>query len=269
MSGKKIPRGNYAAGNRGIAWGYANGPAVNPSASSTGGFAFAEAQPFPHFCDASPSQTFPSLGWSNQPAVNFSNNPTQSINFDAATQAGLLAQAALDMHTPPRQQAPTVGHFLNTPPADPPSSTATPIPTASEPSSSPQDPVLFVHLSTGRPARKLLDYENLLLDEFHSFKHPKASKPTPRELEEWRLSLRVHEIEEWNDFVLARQSDEEAKARLDSVEVHDKLILKIKEVERKALARKDRLLHVALNGTKVRRSAKKKKKTGKKEASGE
>jgi hypothetical protein len=112
-----------------------------------------------------------------------------------------------------------------------------------------------------------LEHENLLLNEFYFFKNPKASKLIPRELEEWRLSLRVHEIEEWNDFVFTRQSGEEAEARLESVAVHDTLILKIKETERKALARKDRLLHVALHGKKARRSANKKKNTGKKAAS--
>jgi hypothetical protein len=267
MSGKKIPRGNYATGNLGTSWGYANGPVAGPGASSTGSFTFAEAQSFPHFGDASSSQAFPSLGWSNQPAVNFSNNPTQSINFDTATQAGLLAHATLDIDTLPKQQAATAGHFLNTSPADPPSSTAALIPTAFKSSPSHRDPLPFVHLSTGRPVRKLLEHENLLLNEFYFFKNPKASKLIPRELEEWRLSLRVHEIEEWNDFVFTRQSGEEAEARLESVAVHDTLILKIKETERKALARKDRLLHVALNGKKARRSANKKKNTGKKAAS--
>lgn len=240
MAGKKVSCGSYAAGNRGQADGQTN----NPTAGFGGDWNFAEAQAFASSFASPTSRIPPYLGLSNQPRVNLSDNSAQSLNFTNPTsQAGFLAQASFAMQTPPRQQAMDVGQHLQTPLADQSSSAASSTPTGSAASRSPssQDPLQFFHPLTGRPTRKLLDHEKHLLDEFYIAKYPFASKPTPREIEEWRLRLPDYEMEEWNYFVLARQTEEQAKARLQSVEEHNTVINGILEAERKKQLRNDPL----------------------------
>jgi hypothetical protein len=106
----------------------------------------------------------------------------------------------------------------------------------------------LIHPQTGRPARQLLDHEKSLLESFYLLKNPSASKPTQREAEEWRLNLPIDEIEEWNNHVITRQSDDEARLRLASVEAHDSRINSIKDEEELAGRRKARLEYFARSG---------------------
>jgi hypothetical protein len=242
-TGKMPSRGSNTAGNRGHAPDLADRHAMNLTGNFGGDWTLTEATRLsgPSF-PAPTSQIFPSLDWSNQPPFNSSNIPAQSVNFNSSNQADFSAQVTFAVETPPRQQSSDVNQHKPPPPTDPASSAASPTTTRSASQSSLLDPLQFFHHGTGRPARKLLDHEKVLLDELYLIKNPKAPNPTARDIEEWRLSLPVTEMDEWNDFVALEQNQEQAKQRLESFAEHESLILDIVEKEGYRPMRKDRSL---------------------------
>jgi hypothetical protein len=78
----------------------------------------------------------------------------------------------------------------------------------------------YIDPGTGRPLRHFLPHERVLLQTFYLMRNPTAPTPTFHQAMLWWLDLPTRVYDEWNRFVLSRQSRLEAKDRAEAVGKH-------------------------------------------------
>jgi len=86
----------------------------------------------------------------------------------------------------------------------------------------------FLHPDTGRPVRRLLDHEKVLLKHFFSLKNPMGPVPSNRKVHIWQLKLPDQVQDEWIQFVLQYQMQAEALDREQALEEYREMIIAMK-----------------------------------------
>jgi hypothetical protein len=81
---------------------------------------------------------------------------------------------------------------------------------------------------TGRPLRAFLLHERALLQTFYLVRNPTASTPSYHQAILWWLNLPNMVYDEWNQFVLDRQSRAEAQDRTEAVNRHLRWLREVK-----------------------------------------
>jgi hypothetical protein len=87
----------------------------------------------------------------------------------------------------------------------------------------------YIDPGTGRPLRDFLPHERVLLQTFYLMRNPTAPTPTFHQAMLWWLDLPTRVYDEWNKFVLSRQSRLEAKDRAEAVKKHVNWLWAIKQ----------------------------------------
>ncbi|PMD56626.1 uncharacterized protein K444DRAFT_633016 [Hyaloscypha bicolor E] len=87
----------------------------------------------------------------------------------------------------------------------------------------------YIDPGTSRPLRDFLPHERVLLQTFYLIRNPTAPTPTFHQAMLWWLDLPTRGYDEWNRFVLSRQSRLEAKDRAEAVKKHVNQLWAIKQ----------------------------------------
>lgn len=85
---------------------------------------------------------------------------------------------------------------------------------------------------TGRPLRGFLDHEKAFLRIFYTLKHPSSPISSEHAARVWQISMSSCLLDEWNNFLLSKQSKREAADRADSVKEYQEMIIALKNRER-------------------------------------
>jgi hypothetical protein len=85
---------------------------------------------------------------------------------------------------------------------------------------------------TGRRLRDFLGHEKTLLRTFYHLKHRSSPVPSYHEARIWQINMSSSLLDEWNNFLLAKQSKREAVDRADAVKDYQEMITALKNRER-------------------------------------